>query len=288
MSYNLLLDTGFNRIDKHWKLTNCTYENGYLKGNAKVYSIEQEIVLPDPTRLYFSLEYIACNKSIKSVYLGIQTNNIMEATKKSVKFHKRVRLSVVDKIKCERLKVLFIVEAETEASEIYIDSPLLVDLVANNKHYWPKSFLNKILDYRYGYNYENLYKESEISLTNEDFMSMSTPTEQANIGIIAHCKHNDWFRISYPFLENHYYLVKLDYKEINQYGNIYFKYGTSISTELNDQLYIIFKSIKDTELFLKIDNSEVMPYLLNLKHILIIDLANTNLTEADIVYLPFI
>jgi hypothetical protein len=59
-----------------------------------------------------------------------------------------VRLSVIDKIKCEKVKVIFIVEAETENSSIYIDSPLLVDLIANNKNYWPKTVLSKILDYR--------------------------------------------------------------------------------------------------------------------------------------------
>jgi hypothetical protein len=71
MSYNLLLDTSFKKLNKHWKLTNCTYEDGYLKGNSKIYSIEQEIVLPDPTKLYFAMDYIVKDRRIKSIYIGI-------------------------------------------------------------------------------------------------------------------------------------------------------------------------------------------------------------------------
>ena len=40
MSYNLLLDTTFKKLNKNWKLTNCEYNNGYLIANSKMYSIE--------------------------------------------------------------------------------------------------------------------------------------------------------------------------------------------------------------------------------------------------------
>lgn len=288
MSYNLLLDTGFNHTDKHWKFTNCSYENGYLRGTAKVYSIEQEIVLPDPTRLYFSIEYIAKNKDIKHVYAGIQTGDILEATKKAVHQNRRIRLSVVDKIKCEKVKVIFIVEAKTETSSIYIDSPLLVDLIANNKNYWPKSVLNTLLDYRQGYLYENIYKESELSTDNKDFSSVTTPTEPAKQGLLAEVKCNDWFHIQCPIKANTYYLVKLDYQELNLYGNLYLKYGDQISVKIKDQLYLLFKGTSTERLLLYVENSEVLPYLLNLKHLLVIDLTNTKLTEDDIMHLPFI
>ena len=288
MSYNLLLDTGFNHINKHWKFTNCNYENGYLRGTTKVYSIEQEIVLPDPTKLYFSIDYITRDPNIKSVLIGIQTNHILEADKRKVKLHKRTRLSVVDNTKCEKIKVMFIVEAVSDTSSIYIDSPLLVDLLINNKHYWPKSILNKILDYRQGYNYENIYKESEISIDNLDFHSATTPTEKLNCGILTQIKSNDWFHIQFSTQADHYYLAKLDYQELNYYGKLYLKYGESISVELKDQLYILFKGSNTERLLLKVENKEVLPYLINLKHLLIVDLTNIKLTEEDIVHLPFI
>ena len=46
-------------------------ENGYLISNANIFSIEQEIILPDPTKLYFGLDYICFDKNIKFVYCGI-------------------------------------------------------------------------------------------------------------------------------------------------------------------------------------------------------------------------
>ena len=127
MSYNLLLDTNFNKIEKHWKLTNCEYKNGYLISNAKIYSIEQEIILPDPTRLYFSLDYICFDKNIKKIYCGIKTKDILETNRKKPKIRTRKRISVVDSIEVEKIKVIFIVEAKTENTKIYIDNPMLVD-----------------------------------------------------------------------------------------------------------------------------------------------------------------
>ena len=40
MSYNLLLDTNFQKLNHRWKLTNCEYKDGYLIGSSKIYSIE--------------------------------------------------------------------------------------------------------------------------------------------------------------------------------------------------------------------------------------------------------
>ena len=72
MSYNLLLNTNFNSKEiKNWKLTNCTFRNGYLISTDKIFSIEQEIILPDPTKLYFSMDYICFDTNIKSIYCGI-------------------------------------------------------------------------------------------------------------------------------------------------------------------------------------------------------------------------
>ena len=82
MSYNLLLDTEFKQLNKRWKLTNCEYQNGYLISSAKIYSIEQEIVLPNPTKLYFGLDYICFSKDIKKIYCGIQINDILEVNVK--------------------------------------------------------------------------------------------------------------------------------------------------------------------------------------------------------------
>lgn len=172
MSYNILLDTNFQKIEKRWKLNNCEYKDGYLIGKSKIYSIEQSITLPDPTKLYFGLDYICLDPNIKNIWIGIQSNNSLEANKKIVKLHKRVRFSIIDDVKVETINVMFIVEAKTNDTKIYIDSPLLIDLNYLHKGYWSKYFLDKFLHYKNGYCYSNLYHENEITLDNEDFYSV--------------------------------------------------------------------------------------------------------------------
>lgn len=291
MSYNLLLNTNLTQFNnKRWKLTNCEMINGYLVANDKIFSIEQEIVLPDPTRLYFAFDYICFDKNITSIYCGIQTGDILEATKKKPVLKRRKRISVIDTVITEKIKVIFICESKIENSKIYIDSPLLIDLIQHGKDYWPRWMLNKALDYRNGYDYENLYAQgSEIKITNPDFNSPYTEIEEAKIGILAKVIENDWFKISHKFIPDHYYLLKLDYEQINTYGNIYLLYGQVTSKTLrDDQLYILFKANNTDEIRIKLDNKEQLPYLINLKHVLLIDLTNLRIEEDDILHLPFI
>lgn len=290
MSYNLLLDTNFTKVGKHWKLTNCTYENGYLNAVDTIFSIEQEIVLPDPTKLYFGIDYICFDKNIKSIYCGLFTEDgELKAVRKKPAIRSRKRISTVASLKVEKVKVMIIIESKVPDSRIYIDGPILIDLNHQHKRDWPKWVLNKCLDYRYGYNYINEYKESEVTIDNEDFKSPYTNTIEANTGIIAQIKENDWFKISNDFKDGHYYLVKLDYYHLNDYGNVYFQYGEITSTELGeDQLYILFRGNKKDNLILKMENDEVLPYLVNFKHLMIIDITNINLEEDDILHLSFI
>lgn len=292
MSYNLLLDTGFKKVNKHWKLTNCEYSNGYLIGKDKIYSIEQEIVLPNPTKLYFGLEYICFSKDIKKIYCGIQINDILEINVKEPALRRRKRISVVDNSKeAEKIKVKFIIEAKTDNTKIYIDSPLLLDLIYHNKDWWLRWMLNKALDYRYGYDYENLYnKGSEIKIDNLDFTSAYTETESAKTGIIAHVIKDDSFIIQGDIKPNRYYLLKLDYEQINKYGNIYCKYGETISTPIDDeQLYMVFKGDNlNHKLHLFMKNDLELPYLINFKRLLLIDITDLRIDEDDIIHLPFI
>lgn len=290
MSYNLLLDTNFRSIDKHWKLTNCEYKDGFLVGNSTTYSIEQEIVLPDPTKLYFSFDYLCFDSNIKYVYCGIyHETGCLEATRKKPRIRKRKRVSVVDQLVTEKVKVMFIVEAKTADTRICIDSPLLVDLTYQSKDGWPKYLLNTILDYRKGYDYTNLYGVSEIPLDSIDFSSPFTQTEEGTVGILAKVTENDWFKISYDFDPGKTYLVKLDYQEINNYGDTYLQYGEIVSVDIDkEQLYILFRADSQNEVKLHMKNAEKLPYLLNLKHIMIIDVTNLKIDEDDIKHLPFI
>lgn len=219
MSYNLLLDTNFQKINSRWKLTNCSYDNGYLIGASKLYSIEQSITIPDITKLYFSLDYICLDPNIENVWVGIQSDSLLEINKQSPKIHKRVRLSVITIPKTETISVKFIIEAKEDASKIYIDSPLLVDLECLGKEYLPKFYLDKYLKFRHGYIYSNEYKENELTLNNGDFKNGFLVLSKAKVGIMATLKSGDAFsNMECNLKEGSYYLVKLDYKEVNKYG----------------------------------------------------------------------
>ena len=292
MSYNLLLDTEFKKINKHWKLTNCEYHNGYLIANSNIYSIEQEIVLPNPTKLYFGLDYVCFDKNIKKIYCGIQINGILEVNVKEPILRRRKRISVVDNSKeAEKIKVKFIIEAKTDNTKIYIDSPLLLDLTYHNKDWWPRWMLNKVLDYRYGYDYDNLYKNGpDINVNNIDFNLSDVNIEEAKTGIIAHITKKSIFKLSNDLKFGRYYLLKLDYEQINKYGLIYCKYGEIISTHIDDeQLYMVFKSDSlNSNLQIILDNNYELPYLINLKRILLIDITDLRVDEDDIIHLPFV
>jgi hypothetical protein len=99
----------------------------------------------------------------------------------------------------EKIAVVFIVEAVKPYTKIYIDSPLLVDLQYTNKAFWSKSFLDRVLDYRCGCSYKNLYKESELTSLNEDFKTAYSVVEPAKTGLVVtlntvdgNCT-KDWF-----------------------------------------------------------------------------------------------
>lgn len=289
MSYNLLLDTNFQKIGNRWKLTNCTYDNGYLISNSTLYSIEQLINIPNPTKLYFSIDYICLDPNIKNVWVGIQSNSILEANKKKPKLHRRSRLSVIDDIKVETIKLIFIVEAKTKNTKIYIDSPLLIDLNYLGKSYWTKWVLDKQLKFRQGFCYQNIYKQNEITLSNSDFQTSNLDRVQAKSGIIVTLNPTKCSTIiSCNLNRDSYYLAKLDYEEINQYGQIYFKYGEILSENINkEQIYIIFK-FNGNNLHLILENDQELKYSVNLKHLLIVKLDDLNIDMGDIPHIPFV
>ena len=292
MNYNLLLDTEFKKLGKHWKLINCEYQNGYLIANNKVYGIEQEIILLQPSKLYFRLEYICVNNSIKKIYCGIQTGDVLEATVEKPQLYKRNHIAVVDTDKhVEKVKVRFIVEAKTKNSEIYVDSPLLLDLTTHDKTWWPKFALNSLLEYQYGYDYENLYPEgAQFKSSNKDFKSaQDISLDTAKVGVIACVEKTATVRLNVPFSLDRKYLLKLDYEELNEYGTIQCRYGHMYSKQLNSNLlYLTFTHYSNRDkLYLEFTNDYQLPYLINLKRILFIDITDLEVDFDDVAQLPF-
>lgn len=283
MSYNLLLDTSF--INNNWKFINCEIKDGILLSTNEVFGISQEIVLPDPTKLYFRINYQSFNAELFDIKIGIQIGDKLHINSKYPKLGKQKYISVIEDVKTEKVTLHVIFESLSKKNQVRIWDPLLVDLYKQNKSSWLKYKLDKTLKYQYGYTYTNLYKETELTMDNNDIPNK----EKAKIGVIVDTLDSIDIPIKYDFIENHYYLIKLDFKEINKFGKIYFKYNT-LKSPLNyeEQIFLWFKAKEDFSLSLIIEGNDIIPYKINLKHLLLIDITKLKLLEEDIINLPFI
>lgn len=283
MAYNLCLNTSF---DHNWKTINCTIDNGVLTSNKKVFGIEQELILPNPTKLYYRFTYKALS-DIKEVKLGIQNKNALGINKQYPKVGKENKISLIDIATQSKIKLHLIFESDKDVNRVVIKEPLLVDLNYINKSTWTKFLLDNTLSFRYGYNYINLYEKSEISCDTIDFRDMNL--REAKVGSIISVKENEEVSLSAKFIKGNLYLVKLDFEEINKYGDIKFTYGFFKSVrEVDNQIYLLFKADDKNQLKLVFENKEVFPYEVNLKHLMIIDVNKLALMKEDIPYLPFI
>ena len=285
MSYNLILNSSLEDT-VNWKLINCNLDNNILTSNKKVFGIEQELILPDPTKVYFRVNYKVLNP-IKEIKIGIQNGNILGINKQTPKLNTFQKISLIDIAKQEKIKLHIIFESEEDVNRVLIQEPILVDLNHQKKSTWIKPILDRVIKYRSGYQYTNIYDNREITKGLEDFKEINL--EKAKVGSIISTKENIEINLNAKFIKEHYYLVKLDFEEINRFGNIYFKYGFIKSKrEITDQIYLLFKGNERDNLKLIIESNDVFNYELNLKHLLIIDVTKMNLLKEDIPYLPFI
>lgn len=286
MAFNLILNSNFKE-NSHWRFTNCRYENGYLISSDKVFGVEQELVLADVTKLYFRCNYKIENAEIHNVKIGIQNNNLLDANMKIPKLNNYDYISVIDDAKQEKIKLHIIFESSIKENKVLLEKPLLMDLNHMHKSTWLKWILDRTIHYMDGYTYHNDYCISEINRDCEDFKEFNL--EEAKIGSIIKSLEKIEIPLTAKFIEGNYYLIKLDYKEINKFGNVYFQYGVLKSNKLDDeQCYLLFKAKEDLKLKLIIEGNDVLPYQINLKHIMIIDSTKLRMLKEDIKYLPFI
>lgn len=286
MAFNLLLESDFTSLNR-WKFTNCKYENGYLISNDKVFGIEQELILPDITKLYFRVLYQAFNSELFDIKIGIQNNDLLEVNEKLIIKDKEDFISLVDTAKQEKIKLKIIFESSIKENKVLIKEPLLINLEQLHKSTWVKWLLDKTIKYMKGYNYTNLYYSNAIDNSIEDFKNVQL--DKAKIGSIINTKEKIQIPLIAKFIKENYYIVKLDYKEINKLGNVYFNYGVLKSSKIDDeQCYLLFRANDKNNLELIIEGNNVLPYLVNLKHIMIIDITHLRLMKEDVGYLPFI
>lgn len=284
MSYNLLLNTTF-KDTVNWNLINCTIDNGILTSSNKIFGIYQEIIISKPTNLYLSAVYKSFS-NLKDVKIGIQDGDRLEVNIQNPKLNKQKKISVVSNVKNCKIKLHIIFESDQNINRVLIKEPLLVDLDHLNKSTWTKGLLDLVLKYRHGYSYTNEYNKGEVFKILED---RQADIVKAKIGSVLKTKENLDVELSTEFKNNHYYLVKLDYDNINDFGKIYFKYGVlKSSTEVDNQSYLIFKGNDNIKLHMVVESDPVIAYRTNLKHILIADITYANLLQEDIIFLPFI
>lgn len=284
MSYNLLLDTKFE--NNQWKFINCKHDGKKLISNSRVFGIEQELILPDPTKLYFRCSYMSTLNALKEVKIGILNKNTLDIDKRFPKCLKWGSVSVIDYTKEEKIKVCLIFESEQDVNEVYIKEPILVDLNYLHKSTWLKIILDRTINYLPGYSYKNEYKELELTDDNLDLSALNK--EKGKVGLIIKENNTKEVKLNAKFISGKYYLVKLDFEEINQLGNIYFKYGFLKSTRIKDQIYLVFKTRENEDLKLIIEPNSELSYWLNIKRLMLIEITKLKLLKEDIVNLPYI
>ena len=267
MAYNLLVGTDFNL--KNWNLINCKLEGNILTSTSKVFGIEQELTLANPTKLYFRVHYKVFN-NIKEVKLGVQNKRELGIDSQIPKLNKLQKISVIEYAKQEKIKLHLIFESDTDVNKVLIQEPILVDINHLNKSTWVKGLLDKVIKFRPGYQYNNLYETSEITKDLDDFKNFNL--EEAKIGSISTTKENIETELKAKFIKGNTYLAKLNYEEINKFGTIKFQYGFLKSTTIEDQTYLVFKANENNTLKLVVEAGEVLPYQINLKNILLIDI----------------
>ena len=280
MSYNLLFDTDFNH--NRWEYINCSYENGILISTKKIFGICQEVVLADITKLYLRFNYNILNSNISKVTAGIQNGDRLFISNKTPTSNKNSLISIVESTQLEKIKVHLIFESKENINKVVIKEPLLCDLNRLHKSTWLKFILDKTVKFRNGLSYKNVleYSEVEPKIFN---------LEKARIGSIISTLQDKQFKIDAKLIKGKKYLIKLDYKEINNLGNINITYGIFRSVKINDeQLYLVFKADETNELIINIKPNEALPYQVNLRHIMILDVEGLGIDKDDIHYLPFV
>ena len=282
MAYNLLFDTEFKNKDSYWKFINCKLEEGCLISNNKVFGIEQEIVLADITKLYLRFNYQILSPYVNKVYVGIQVGDKLYVNKKWAKLELNQLISIVEDAQEEKLKVHIIFESSQEENKVKVTKPILADLKRLHKTTWLKFLLDKTIKYVTGYSYKNLLSYNEIK-------PKIFNLEKAKIGSIISTTDKVKFRIIAKLIKGKRYLIKLDYLPINKLGKLYLSYGVMKSTAFNEeQEYLLFRCTGNYELFLNIEANDVLPYQLNLKHLMLIETEGVGIEMKDIPYLPFI
>lgn len=280
MTYNLLFDTQFEK-GACWEYKNCRYENGHIISTSNVFGIAQQLTLSKETRLYLRGIYNTLSSAVNKIYCGVQIGETLYTSIKHPKQGVEQLISIVETATDKSIKIQFIFESSEKENILLFKEPLLCDLIQLHKSYYIKPILDKILKYRVGHSYKNLLPFSEIK---PNIFNL----QKAKIGCLCETKSKHEYIIPIKLVHGNKYMVKLDYYQLNELGKIYLNYGVLKSTVIeNNQCYLVFKA-SEKNLILNIESNAELPYLVNLRHLMIIDLNTINVDKESIPYLPFV
>ena len=278
MRYNLLLNTSFNDLST-WECVNCTYKDGYLYSTSKVFGIEQELTLPNISKLYFRTEYKTETASVTNIKIGVQSNKVLDINEQVPKYNKLQTISLIDIPKSPVIKVHIIFESSISNNKVFIQHPILVDLNRLNMNTILRWKADKVVKYREESTYQNLLNYNKITVNN---------FETTGNGTIVKTLEPLHIDIDYKLERDKHYLLKISYNDVNDLGNTYIRYGVLKSVKVENQSYLVFKATADKELSIDIVPNDVLPYVVNLKNILLIDLDTVTIDKEDVLFLPYI
>lgn len=285
MRYNLLFDTKFTNVNNNWKYINCRFENGRLISSNKVFGIEQELLIPGSIKMYFACDFNILNSNIERVILGVQKGDTLEANRSYPVKNKNQKLSLVETSGEDKIKLHLIFESTEEENIVEVKKPIACNLTEESKVTWVKWLLDDLVTYRDGLLYKNQLGYSEIVPS----IFPEVKLDEAKIGSIISTNTEEKLKINAKLIKGKRYLLKLDFEEINQLGNINLSYGVITSSKLeNNQLALSFRASENIDLLLNIKGNYDLPYLVNLKHLVLIDTESLSIENKDIAYLPFI
>lgn len=291
MSYNLLIDSELKNTNKSWTLVNCSCDNGILISNKKIFGLKQKLILTDLTKVYFRFNYKLFD--ICNVKIGININGtltIVEQNPSKVNIDKLI--SIVKTIESKEIELHLIFESNKDINKVLIYHPILVDLNRFNIAFKLKIWLDRKIKYRKSYSYENCLPYPIISKKSLDkgywLSEGEYKIDNTSHGIIltTQSEVKIWQDVSLQL--GHYYLFKLDFKALNEFGNIYLSSNKLSSYDGIEQLYVVFKYNGKNIPIINMKGGQELPFIVLLRRALLIDINKLNLQREDIDRLTYI
>lgn len=291
MSYNLLIDSELQNTDKSWTLVNCSYDNGILTSNRKIFGIKQKLILPNTTKVYYRFNYKLFN--LCRVKIGIKvkdTLTIMEQHPSKTNINRLI--SIVKTVEDEEIEIHLIFESDNNLNKVEIFQPMLIDLNRFNIAFKIKTWLDRKIKYRKSYSYENCLEYPVINKKALDkgywLSEGDYKIDTSSHGILLTIKDQLKIWQETKLEIGKYYLFKLDYKALNNFGNIYLSSSKLTGYDGIEQLYVVFKYNGKNIPIINIKANQELPFLVILKRALLIDISKLNLQKEDIWRLTYI